>query len=246
MSNRSASIAALYRYPVKGLSPEPLDRRPLEPGETLPVRPRLCDRERAVRLRPGRAAASSQDRLPDADAERAAGRPRHPLRRRNRNADHPPRRRGRRRRLPRYRRGPARDRGLLRHVSLPTNCADRRGCFAAPGHLLLRRGREGRLADQPRNGPRHRGDGSARRSTRSASAAISTSRDCRLGRISSGSAGGSGPAAESSKASTGSTAAPPPTSIRVPAGRDLAIPRSLLEAYGHADCGVYLGVVDGA
>ena len=27
--------------------------------------------------------------------------------------------------------------------------------------------------------------------------------------------------------------------------RDLTIPRSLLEAYGHADCGVYLEVVSG-
>src|ERR1700760_890751 len=33
----SAEITALYRYPVKGLSPEPLATVPLRPGETLPA-----------------------------------------------------------------------------------------------------------------------------------------------------------------------------------------------------------------
>jgi uncharacterized protein YcbX len=32
-----AQIASLYRYPVKGLSPEPLPRVALEPGQTLPA-----------------------------------------------------------------------------------------------------------------------------------------------------------------------------------------------------------------
>ena len=36
MSNETASVAALYRYPVKGLTPEPLDRVRLAPGETFP------------------------------------------------------------------------------------------------------------------------------------------------------------------------------------------------------------------
>src|SRR3954451_18399555 len=30
------TVAAIYRYPVKGLSPEPLDRTTLAPGECLP------------------------------------------------------------------------------------------------------------------------------------------------------------------------------------------------------------------
>jgi uncharacterized protein YcbX len=34
-SSSSATIAGIYRYPVKGLSPEPLDRAALIPGETL-------------------------------------------------------------------------------------------------------------------------------------------------------------------------------------------------------------------
>jgi MOSC domain-containing protein len=37
MSNPAAHVAALYRYPVKGLSPEPLDRVRLQPGSTFPL-----------------------------------------------------------------------------------------------------------------------------------------------------------------------------------------------------------------
>lgn len=39
----SATIAGLYRYPVKGLSPEPLPNTALEPGKPLP-----CDRRYAI------------------------------------------------------------------------------------------------------------------------------------------------------------------------------------------------------
>jgi hypothetical protein len=37
MSSLSAEIAGLYRYPVKGLTPEPLETVALRPGETLPA-----------------------------------------------------------------------------------------------------------------------------------------------------------------------------------------------------------------
>ncbi|MFZ0836915.1 MAG: MOSC domain-containing protein [Xanthobacteraceae bacterium] len=33
----SATVARIYRYPVKGLSPEPLDRITLAPGQTVPL-----------------------------------------------------------------------------------------------------------------------------------------------------------------------------------------------------------------
>jgi uncharacterized protein YcbX len=36
MDGNSAKIQGIYRYPVKGLSPEPLDRTALSPGRTLP------------------------------------------------------------------------------------------------------------------------------------------------------------------------------------------------------------------
>src|SRR3954447_24322563 len=36
VSRRMATIASLYRYPVKGLSPEALTRVALAPGETFP------------------------------------------------------------------------------------------------------------------------------------------------------------------------------------------------------------------
>jgi uncharacterized protein YcbX len=35
--NQTAEIAGLYRYPVKGLTPEPLPRVPLRTGQTLPA-----------------------------------------------------------------------------------------------------------------------------------------------------------------------------------------------------------------
>src|ERR1700750_175480 len=35
--NPTAAITGLYRYPVKGLTPEPLDRVPLQVGQTLPA-----------------------------------------------------------------------------------------------------------------------------------------------------------------------------------------------------------------
>jgi len=37
MTNGPPRIAAIYRYPVKGLSPQPLSRTRLEPGKTLPA-----------------------------------------------------------------------------------------------------------------------------------------------------------------------------------------------------------------
>ena len=42
-SSPSATIASIYRYPVKGLSPEPLERAELTPGQTL-----LSDRRYAI------------------------------------------------------------------------------------------------------------------------------------------------------------------------------------------------------
>ena len=36
MRNHAARIAALYRYPVKGLTPEPLQRVRVAPGGTFP------------------------------------------------------------------------------------------------------------------------------------------------------------------------------------------------------------------
>lgn len=43
MPHAPATIAGLYRYPVKGLSPEALPNAALEPGKTLP-----CDRRYAI------------------------------------------------------------------------------------------------------------------------------------------------------------------------------------------------------
>ena len=37
MSAEQANVHAIYRYPVKGLSPEPLEQVLVAPGETLPA-----------------------------------------------------------------------------------------------------------------------------------------------------------------------------------------------------------------
>ena len=82
----TARIESIYRYPVKGLSPEPLAARHAQGRRVLPRRPAVRDRERPVRLRPRRPAASAQDQVPDADAQRAPRDAAHPLRRRDRHA----------------------------------------------------------------------------------------------------------------------------------------------------------------
>ncbi len=46
--NQTAQVAGLYRYPMKGLTPERLERVELEPGETLPF-----DRAYAIENGPG-------------------------------------------------------------------------------------------------------------------------------------------------------------------------------------------------
>src|SRR5262249_40060886 len=52
-------LASLYRYPVKGLTPEPLARARLVPGETLP-----CDRAWAIENGPGRFDPTQPRHLP--------------------------------------------------------------------------------------------------------------------------------------------------------------------------------------
>jgi uncharacterized protein YcbX len=52
-------LASLYRYPVKGLTPEPLERAILVAGETLP-----CDRAWAIENGPGRFDPSQPRHLP--------------------------------------------------------------------------------------------------------------------------------------------------------------------------------------
>ena len=53
------ALSALYRYPVKGLSPEPLEKRELTSGETLPF-----DRAYAIENGPGRFDPDAPRHLP--------------------------------------------------------------------------------------------------------------------------------------------------------------------------------------
>ncbi len=109
----NAKIQSIYRYPVKGLSPEALTRVTLAVGRPLPADRALRDRERPLRLRPGGSAIFSEDALPDADEERAAGRARHPLRRGKSHPHRPPERRRGRQRRSAHAGGPRRDRGFF-------------------------------------------------------------------------------------------------------------------------------------
>jgi uncharacterized protein len=59
MPSPEAHLAALYRYPVKGLTPERLESVQLEPGETLPF-----DRAYAIENGPGRFDANAPRHLP--------------------------------------------------------------------------------------------------------------------------------------------------------------------------------------
>ena len=66
-------IAGLYRYPVKGLSPEPLPRVALEAGQTFPADRRYAIENGPSGFDPAAAGLAAQDALPDADAQRTAG-----------------------------------------------------------------------------------------------------------------------------------------------------------------------------
>ena len=57
--NSGPVVAALYRYPVKGLTPEPLETIALTPGETVPF-----DRAWAIENGPGRFDPSAPKHLP--------------------------------------------------------------------------------------------------------------------------------------------------------------------------------------
>ena len=57
--NEAAHLGALYRYPVKGLTPEPLQRVTLTAGETLPF-----DRAYAIENGPGRFDPAAPRHLP--------------------------------------------------------------------------------------------------------------------------------------------------------------------------------------
>ncbi|MGY4598920.1 hypothetical protein ACVWXL_006666 [Bradyrhizobium sp. GM22.5] len=67
--SQTAEITGLYRYPIKGLTPEALPRVSLRAGQTLPADRPLRHRERPERLRSGSTAVEAEDPVPDAGAE---------------------------------------------------------------------------------------------------------------------------------------------------------------------------------
>jgi uncharacterized protein YcbX len=67
-------IASIYRYPVKGLSPEALPNVALGVGQTLPADRRYAIENGPSGFDPAAPRLDGEDPLPDADAQRTAGR----------------------------------------------------------------------------------------------------------------------------------------------------------------------------
>ena len=151
MTSPAAKIQAIYRYPVKGLTPEPLPRTTLAARQTIP-----CDRLYAIENGPSGFDPAAPGYLPKQrflmlmrNARLAELRTR--VRRGEPHADDPRRKPRGRARRPADAGGPRRDRAILRGF-----CADElRGppkVLHARGPQLFRRGAEGGLDHQPRLG----------------------------------------------------------------------------------------------
>ena len=68
-----AQIESIYRYPVKGFSPERLPQVTLTKGATLPLDRAYAVENGPSKFDPAKAAIFSQNPLPGADAQRPAG-----------------------------------------------------------------------------------------------------------------------------------------------------------------------------
>ena len=77
---RAMRISSLYRYPVKGLSPERLLRAELKQGTYFPGDRLFAIENGPSGFDPRGSAASAEDQVLDADAEREPRAAHHPLR----------------------------------------------------------------------------------------------------------------------------------------------------------------------
>ena len=244
MADQAPTVQSIYRYPVKGLSPEPLERARLAVGETVPG-----DRLYAIENGPSGfdpAAPGYQPKqryLMLMRNERLAHAA-HPLRRRHPHA-WSSRRDGREavRGDLRTPDGPRRDRAVLRGLLRRRVARAAQGAVGA-GIQLFGRGEQGRVDHQSRLGRGARRTPSARRShplrfrgnvyvtgwpawhefdLLGREIAIGT--DARLKIV-------------KRIVRCAATNVDPDTGMR-----DLAIPETLMQTFGHADCGVYGEVV---
>ncbi len=222
-SSPSAKIAGIYRYPVKGLTPEPLDRAALSPGQTLladrryaiengpsgfdPAEPKWLSKPHFLMLQRDEWLAPLQTHFDDAShvltirqngAVAAAGRPRN-------------------------RRGPDRDRAVL----CQPLCRPDQGTAKdpdQPGPQLFGRRPQGGLDHQSRQRPRHREHGRPPRP----SASLPRQPLCRglagLARVRPARPDARDRRYAGSRWSSASSAAPPSMSIPTPAQRDLVDP----------------------
>src|SRR6476646_4953554 len=144
--------------PRQGLDPGTAQPRRTQARPDAVGRPPLRDRERPLRLRPGRAEMAAETALPDADAGRMAGRPAHPVRRYDQCPLDQPQRPDRGPGQPRDARGPADDRDLLRLDFSRSDQGTAEGA-GKPGSQFFGPRPQGRLHHQSRQRPRHREHG---------------------------------------------------------------------------------------
>ena len=208
-----AEITGLYRYPVKGLTPEPLETVALRPGQTLPADRRYAIENGPSGFDPGRPGWLPKICFLMLQRDEWLAALQAHFDETHRRSDLARERRGGGQRQPRDRRGPRGDRAVLcrtpcRPDQGPTKGADE------PRPQLLRRRRKGRLDHQSRKPRCHRDHGRLSRP----SAALP--RQCLCPGLA-GLARGE-PArrdardrrARGSRSSSASPAAPPSTSIR--------------------------------
>ena len=245
MSSPAAKIQAIHRYPVKGLTPEPLPRTTLAVRQTCRV-----DRMYAIENGPSGFDPAAPGYLPKqrflmlmrnarlAELRTAFDEASHTLTIRSENRE--------------AARGDLRTpegRAAIERF-FAEFCADElRGppkVLHAAGPQLFRRGAEGGLDHQPRLG---RGAGGCGRRA-GPSAPLPRQSPCRrlagLARVRSAQRGNR----RSDRSARlkvvkrivrcAATEVDPDTGIR-----DLPIPRTLMEHFGHADCGVYAEVIEG-
>ncbi len=68
-ASQTAEITGLYRYPIKGLTPEPLSRVPLRVGQTLPADRRYAIENGPSGFDPGGAGMEAENPVSDAGAQ---------------------------------------------------------------------------------------------------------------------------------------------------------------------------------
>ncbi len=239
-----ARIAGIYRYPVKGLTPEQLSRAELKPGQTLladrryaiengpsgfdPAEPKWLPKPHFLMLMRDEWLAGLRTRFDDATNVLSINHNGRIVAQGNLATA----------------RGPADDRRLLRLDLSRPDQGTAKGS-RKPGPQLFGCRPQGRLHHQSRQRPRHRDHGGRAGPSACASAPTSMSRAGRPGTNSTSldrmlAIGDVRLKVVKRIVRCAAVNVDPDT-----AQRDLAIPQALQRRLGHADCGIYAEVIEG-